>query len=365
MAPLYLALMDHYPNDTKVCITGQHRQMLDPVLSLFQIKPDYDLNIMRPGQDLADITCRTLKGLKTVFSDWRPDNVLVHGDTTTSVAAALAAFYERITVGHVEAGLRTYNLESPWPEEMNRQVTSRIAKWHFAPTTIARDNLLNEGVLQKNIFVTGNTVIDALKLMGKRLDSEPSLASEYIKKSGLTLKHEKMILVTGHRRENFGDGLRQICKALKKIAENYDVDVVYPVHLNPNVRGPVREFLDQVPNIHLIEPLDYGSFVTLMKLSTLILTDSGGIQEEAPALGKPVLVMRDTTERPEAITAGTAKLVGTDAESIYSSTMELLSDTEQYTQMISAKNPFGDGNASEKIIQVIKNAHGKNMESTN
>ena len=354
MAPVYHALRERCGSQAKICVSGQHRQMLDSVMDLFSMTPDFDLDIMQPGQDLTDVTCRTLVGLRDVFRGWRPDHVLVHGDTTTSLAAALAAFYAGIPVGHVEAGLRTYNLASPWPEEMNRQATSRIAKWHFAPTAAAKANLLGEGVPDTAIFVTGNTVIDALISMSARLEEEPDAEGNLLRELGLSFACKRLVLVTGHRRENFGHGLEQICVALKRIAEYPDVEIVYPVHLNPNVREPVTRLLGGLSNVHLFEPLDYRSFVLLMKRSTLILTDSGGIQEEAPSLGKPVLVMRDTTERPEAIAAGTALLVGTDADSIYRVTIELLEDEQRYALMSNAVNPFGDGQASRRIVEALE-----------
>ena len=354
MAPVYHALRERYGGDTKICVSGQHRQMLDSVMNQFSMIADFDLNIMQPGQDLTDVTCRTLTGLRDVFRSWRPDHVLVHGDTTTSVAAALAAFYEGIPVGHVEAGLRTHNLASPWPEEMNRQITSRIAKWHFAPTEKARANLLREGFSDARIFVTGNTVIDALKFIGAQLQSKPEAERELLDRLGLSMDCNLTVLVTGHRRENFGHGLEQICLALKRIANHPNVEIIYPVHLNPKVREPVLRLLGKLPNVHLCEPLDYQDFVILMKRSTLILTDSGGIQEEAPSLGKPVLVMRDTTERPEAIAAGTAMLVGTDADSIYRATIKLLQDKQYYARMSNVKNPFGDGQAFRRIIEALE-----------
>ena len=343
--------------DVKVCVTAQHREMLDQALELFNITPDYDLDIMRPKQDLFDVTSHVLNGMKQVLVKECPNIVLVHGDTTTTMATAMAAFYLNIPVGHVEAGLRTYNLKSPFPEEFNRQLTTRIAKFHFAPTQNARQNLLNEQIPDSQIYVTGNTVIDTLLSMVKKarltnfsktiLESMPFLR----KKTG---KSSCIILVTGHRRENFGQGFEEICHALHDIAyENQDVHVIYPVHLNPNVREPVNRILSNINNVHLIEPMDYLTFIKLMDLSYLILTDSGGIQEEAPSLGKPVLLMRDTTERPEAVEAGTGKLVGTSKEEIVIMVNQLLTNNEFYTQMSRAHNPYGDGNASHTICDVL------------
>lgn len=344
--------------NTRVCVTAQHRSMLDQVLSIFNIKVHYDLNIMKPNQNLYDITSNVLLKMNDVLNDFKPDLVLVHGDTTTTSATSLACFYQKIPVGHVEAGLRTGNIYSPWPEEMNRKLTGAIAKYHFAPTSTSRDNLLNEGVLKKNIFVTGNTVIDALFMITKRIKKDSKLKAkieEEISKYGYKInKNRRLILVTGHRRENFGDGFINICKALKKIAlKNKDVDILYPVHLNPNVQKPVYEILSGIENIYLIEPIDYLPFVYLMNEAFIIVTDSGGIQEEAPSLGKPVLVMRDTTERPEAVTAGTVKIVGTKKEKIFGEASKLLSDKKIYDNMSKAHNPYGDGKACPRIVKQI------------
>ena len=358
MAPLVKALQkdtEHF--ETRVCVTAQHRQMLDQVLEVFGITPEYDLNIMAPNQDLYDITAKVLLGLREVLKDFRPDTVLVHGDTTTSMAASLAAFYMQIPVGHVEAGLRTYNMLSPWPEEMNRQVTDRICTYYFAPTEQSRANLLQENIDAKKIFITGNTVIDAL-LMAVDIISTTAGVKEKMAKElqekGYTVGDREYILVTGHRRENFGDGFLHICKAIKELAALHpEMDIVYPVHLNPNVQKPVYELLSGLSNVYLISPLDYLPFIYAMQHSTLLLTDSGGVQEEAPSLGKPVLVMRDTTERPEAVEAGTVKLVGTDAEAIVSNVTALLQDKEMYKRMSETHNPYGDGQACERIIAAI------------
>ena len=348
---------------TIVCVTGQHREMLDQVLRLFDIVPEYDLNIMKPNQDLYDITSRILLGMRNVLREVQPDIVLVHGDTTTSMAAALAAFYQQIPVGHVEAGLRTGNIYSPWPEEMNRLITGRITTHHFSPTPLAKENLLREHVDEKQIIVTGNTVIDALQMVVKRLAEDKALANEVaakINQMGYDVQRldgkRRMVLITGHRRENFGEGFMNICHAIKHLAEQYqDVDFVYPMHLNPNVRKPVLEILgDKAENVFLIEPLDYLPFVYMMQHSTLILTDSGGVQEEAPGLGKPVLVMRDTTERPEAVEAGTVLLVGTDQQKIEQGVTMLLEDADTYRKMSEAVNPYGDGLACERIVNKLK-----------
>ena len=359
MAPLVKALQkdtEHF--ETRVCVTAQHRQMLDQVLEVFGITPEYDLNIMAPNQDLYDITAKVLLGLREVLKDFRPDTVLVHGDTTTSMAASLAAFYMQIPVGHVEAGLRTYNMLSPWPEEMNRQVTDRICTYYFAPTEQSRANLLQENIDAKKIFITGNTVIDAL-LMAVDIISTTAGVKEKMAKElqekGYTVGYREYILVTGHRRENFGDGFLHICKAIKELAALHpEMDIVYPVHLNPNVQKPVYELLSGLSNVYLISPLDYLPFIYAMQHSTLLLTDSGGVQEEAPSLGKPVLVMRDTTERPEAVEAGTVKLVGTDAEAIVSNVTALLLDKEMYKRMSETHNPYGDGQACERIIAALR-----------
>lgn len=359
MAPLVKTLQkdtEHF--ETRVCVTAQHRQMLDQVLEVFGITPEYDLNIMAPNQDLYDITAKVLLGLREVLKDFRPDTVLVHGDTTTSMAASLAAFYMQIPVGHVEAGLRTYNMLSPWPEEMNRQVTDRICTYYFAPTEQSRANLLQENIDAKKIFITGNTVIDAL-LMAVDIISTTAGVKEKMAKElqekGYTVGDREYILVTGHRRENFGDGFLHICKAIKELAALHpEMDIVYPVHLNPNVQKPVYELLSGLSNVYLISPLDYLPFIYAMQHSTLLLTDSGGVQEEAPSLGKPVLVMRDTTERPEAVEAGTVKLVGTDAEAIVSNVTALLQDKEMYKRMSETHNPYGDGQACERIIAALR-----------
>ena len=359
MAPLVKALQkdtEHF--ETRVCVTAQHRQMLDQVSEVFGITPEYDLNIMAPNQDLYDITAKVLLGLREVLKDFRPDTVLVHGDTTTSMAASLAAFYMQIPVGHVEAGLRTYNMLSPWPEEMNRQVTDRICTYYFAPTEQSRANLLQENIDAKKIFITGNTVIDAL-LMAVDIISTTAGVKEKMAKElqekGYTVGDREYILVTGHRRENFGDGFLHICKAIKELAALHpEMDIVYPVHLNPNVQKPVYELLSGLSNVYLISPLDYLPFIYAMQHSTLLLTDSGGVQEEAPSLGKPVLVMRDTTERPEAVEAGTVKLVGTNAEAIVSNVTALLLDKEMYKRMSETHNPYGDGQACERIIAALR-----------
>ena len=359
MAPLVKALQkdtEHF--ETRVCVTAQHRQMLDQVLEVFGITPEYDLNIMAPNQDLYDITAKVLLGLREVLKDFRPDTVLVHGDTTTSMAASLAAFYMQIPVRHVEAGLRTYNMLSPWPEEMNRQVTDRICTYYFAPTEQSKVNLLQENIDAKKIFITGNTVIDAL-LMAVDIISTTAGVKEKMAKElqekGYTVGDREYILVTGHRRENFGDGFLHICKAIKELAALHpEMDIVYPVHLNPNVQKPVYELLSGLSNVYLISPLDYLPFIYAMQHSTLLLTDSGGVQEEAPSLGKPVLVMRDTTERPEAVEAGTVKLVGTNAEAIVSNVTALLLDKEMYKRMSETHNPYGDGQACERIIAALR-----------
>ena len=353
-----------YPLDfeTLVCVTGQHRQMLDQVLEIFDIKPDFDLNIMKQGQDLYDVTSRVLLGLRDVFREVRPDVVLVHGDTTTSTAAALAAFYQQIPVGHVEAGLRTHNIYSPWPEEMNRQLTGRIATYNFAPTPLSEKNLLAEGVRAESIYVTGNTVIDALYWVVNLIKGNQELSAELsaqLSRAGYEVdRQRRLVLITGHRRENFGEGFISMCEAIKALTENFpEVDFVYPMHLNPNVRRPIHEVfgedLSNLGNMFFIEPLEYLSFVYLMERSTLVLTDSGGIQEEAPGLGKPVLVMRDTTERPEALEAGTVKLVGTNFNQIVSEVSALLTDTAYYEKMSKAVNPYGDGLACKRIVEVL------------
>lgn len=351
---------------TLVCVTGQHREMLDQVLHIFDIQPDYDLNIMKQGQDLYDVTSRVLLGLREVLKEARPDVVLVHGDTTTSTAAALAAFYAQIPVGHVEAGLRTHNIYSPWPEEMNRQLTGRMATWHFAPTPLSRQNLLAENVAEAQITVTGNTVIDALYWVVDKIKHDATLAQQLdaeLQRAGYDVQRlaggRKLVLITGHRRENFGDGFIHMCTAIKDLTQRYpQVDFVYPMHLNPNVRKPIHEVFGQdlsgLGNMFFIEPLEYLSFVHLMEKSHIVLTDSGGIQEEAPGLGKPVLVMRDTTERPEALTAGTVKLVGTDYDKIVSAVSILLDDEAAYQAMSRAVNPYGDGKACGRIVDTLR-----------
>ena len=365
MCPLVKEFQKHSDEfETIVCVTGQHREMLDQVLRIFEVTPDYDLNIMKQGQDLTDVTSRVLTGMRDVFKECRPDVVLVHGDTTTSTAAALAAFYAQIPVGHVEAGLRTHNLMSPWPEEMNRQVTGRIATYNFSPTPLSESNLKAENALGQ-IFVTGNTVIDALHMVVDKLQSDKSLATEQdevLLNAGYDVSRlkdgKKLVLITGHRRENFGDGFIRMVTAMKDLSEKYtDVDFVYPMHLNPNVRKPIHEVFGEdltvYSNFFFIEPLQYLEFVYLMDKSTIVLTDSGGIQEEAPGLGKPVLVMRDTTERPEALTSGTVHLVGTDYDKIFCEVSTLLEDAEAYAKMSHAVNPYGDGQACRRIAEAI------------
>lgn len=367
MAPL-VKEFEKYPNDfqTIVCVTGQHREMLDQVLNLFEIKPHYDLNIMKQGQDLYDVTARVLVGMRDVLKEAQPDVVLVHGDTTTSTAAALAAFYQQIPVGHVEAGLRTHNIYSPWPEEMNRLITGRIATYHFSPTQLSRQNLLKENVSDESIIVTGNSVIDALYWVVDKIKNDEALnheLKEILRNAGYDVSRldngKKLILITGHRRENFGDGFINMCTAIKDLTNKYpDVDFVYPMHLNPNVRKPIHEVfgedLSDLGNMFFIEPLEYLSFVYLMEKSTIVLTDSGGIQEEAPGLGKPVLVMRDTTERPEALDAGTVKLVGTNYDKIVKEISALLEDENYYEKMNKAVNPYGDGLACGRIVEKLR-----------
>lgn len=365
--------------ETVVCVTGQHREMLDQVLDIFDITPDYDLNIMKQGQDLYDVTSRVLLGMRDVLKEVQPDVVLVHGDTTTSTASAMAAFYQQIPVAHIEAGLRTHNIYSPWPEEMNRLITGRIATYNFSPTDLSRQNLLDEGVKEDCIYVTGNTVIDALYWVINKIDSDKELRDNLAKelleagydisrldekvvdeaKADSVGRNRRLVLITGHRRENFGDGFINMCTAIKDLSESYpDVDFVYPMHLNPNVRKPIHEVfgenLDELKNMFFIEPLEYLSFVNLMSKANIVLTDSGGIQEEAPGLGKPVLVMRDTTERPEAVTAGTVKLVGTNYDAIMDNMHKLLDDVEEYNKMSKAVNPYGDGKACPRIIEGLK-----------
>lgn len=366
MAPLVKEFLKHRDKfETTVCVTGQHRQMLDQVLSIFGIKPDYDLDIMKPGQDLYDVTARVLTGMRDVLREVNPSAVLVHGDTTTSMAAALAAYYQQIPVGHVEAGLRTYDIYSPWPEEMNRQITGRIARWHFSPTGRSQGNLIKEGVLPDHIYVTGNTVIDALYWVVGKIKETPELESDLRKElseSGYDVSRldqgRRLVLITGHRRENFGQGFLNICHSIRDLSKKYpEVDFVYPMHLNPNVRKPIHEVfgedLSGLGNIFFIEPLEYLGFVYLMEKSYMILTDSGGVQEEAPGLGKPVLVMRDTTERPEAVDAGTVSLVGTSYERIMDGVSRLLDDTTEYARMSTAVNPYGDGLACSRIVDVF------------
>jgi UDP-N-acetylglucosamine 2-epimerase (non-hydrolysing) len=354
MAPIVQALKEFQSYDVCVCVTAQHREMLDKVLELFQIVPDYDLDIMRADQDLTDITSRVLIGLRNVFRDIRPDIVLVHGDTTTTFSAALAAFYERISVGHVEAGLRTGNIYSPWPEEMNRRLTDIVSSIHFAPTESARQNLMKEGIDSSSIVVTGNTVVDALQSTATFIDTDSAMRHKLDAQFRFIDVKKRLIVVTGHRRENYGTGLENICAAIKHLATRQDVQIVYPMHLNPNVRDPVLRLLANEPQVHLIEPLDYLPFVYLMRKAYLILTDSGGIQEEAPSLGKPVLVMREETERQEAIKAGTAKLVGTDITNIVSMATHLLDDPMMYERMTTSINPYGDGKAATRIVAAIK-----------
>lgn len=367
MAPL-VKEFQKYPEDfrTVVCVTGQHREMLDQVLEIFEIKPDYDLNIMKQGQDLYDVTAKVLLGMRDILKEEHPDVVLVHGDTTTSTAAALAAFYQQIPVGHVEAGLRTHNIYSPWPEEMNRQLTGRIAEYDFAPTPLSRRNLEQEGVRPEKISVTGNTVIDALYMVVDKIRNDAALSTrleDELRSAGYDVVRlgagRRLVLITGHRRENFGEGFISMCRAIKTLTEKYpDTDFVYPMHLNPNVRRPIHEVFGDNPtglgNMFFIEPLEYLSFVFLMERSFIVLTDSGGIQEEAPGLGKPVLVMRDTTERPEAVDAGTVKLVGTDYGRIVGETSRLLDDSAAYNAMSHAVNPYGDGLACKRIVGALK-----------
>jgi UDP-N-acetylglucosamine 2-epimerase (non-hydrolysing) len=356
MAPLALKLQQNIEDfETKVCVTGQHRQMLDQVLELFNLKPDFDLNLMKPGQTLSDVTSGVLKGLEQVFEQWKPDIILVHGDTATTFAASLAGYYHKIKIGHVEAGLRTGDLYSPWPEEANRQLTGVLANYHFAPTNSSYQNLIKENVNPETIIVTGNTVIDALLQVKDKVEQDEDLIQKFEQEFKFLDKSKKLILVTGHRRENFGQGFLNICTALANLAKKYsDIQIVYPVHLNPNVQKPVNELLSGINNIFLIQPQDYLPFVYLMNRSYLILTDSGGIQEEAPSLGKPVLVMRDTTERPEAVDAGTVRLVGTDVSTIEKSVSELLENTSLYNAMAAAHNPYGDGTSCQQIIDFLK-----------
>lgn len=354
MAPLILELEAEQQIESKVCVTGQHREMLDQVLDLFEIEPDFDLNIMKNGQDLTDVTVAILNGMRNVFSEYTPDVVLVHGDTATTFAASVAAYYHKIPVAHVEAGLRTGNMYSPWPEEGNRKLTGSLASMHFSPTPVSRNNLIKEGVADRSIYVTGNTVIDALFKVVGLIEKNIELKKSFEKTFDFLDQGRKVVLVTGHRRESFGEGFERICRALAQIALEFpEVDIVYPVHLNPNVREPVNRFLGETENVFLIEPQDYLPFVYLMSRAYIILTDSGGIQEEAPSLGKPVLVMRDTTERPEAVHAGTVLLVGTDTQRITENMCRLLTDPSAYQEMSFAHNPYGDGKASEKIVKAL------------
>jgi len=354
MVPVVKALAACPAIEAKVCVTAQHREMLDQVLKLFEIVPDYDLNIMKKGQSLTGVTTAVLSGMENVLADFRPDRVLVHGDTTTTFTTSLAAFYQQIPVGHVEAGLRTGNLYSPWPEEANRKLTGALADLHFAPTNLSKQNLLNEGVKESSIVLTGNTVIDALLSVREMISQDASLQSQFTGQFSFLADNRRFMLVTGHRRESFGGGFESICSALREIATEYpELDIVYPVHLNPKVQEPVNRLLSDLSNVYLVEPLDYLPFVYLMDRSFIVLTDSGGIQEEAPSLGKPVLVMRDTTERPEAVEAGTVLLVGTDKEKIVSEVKRLLDDEEAYKKMSFAHNPYGDGQASKRIVDAI------------
>lgn len=354
MAPLVQTFRSDVNVELKLCVTGQHREMLDQVLALFGLIPDFDLDIMKKGQDLTDVTVRILTSLRTLFTSYRPDVVLVHGDTATTFATSLAAYYHQIKVGHVEAGLRTGNIYSPWPEEANRKLTGVIAHYHFAPTETAKDNLLKENIPSENIIVTGNTVIDALHVITAKIQQDNTLQAEFNLQFDYLNKYQRLLLVTGHRRENFGDGFESICHALAELAKKYtDTAIVYPMHLNPNVREPVQRLVGNMDNIFLIEPLEYMPFVYLMNRSNVILTDSGGIQEEAPSLGKPVLVMRDTTERPEAVDAGTVKLVGTNTQKIIDEVSQLFDSQSAYNAMSFAHNPYGDGKASQRIVRYI------------
>jgi UDP-N-acetylglucosamine 2-epimerase (non-hydrolysing) len=353
MAPVVKAISDSTDLECKICVTAQQREMLDQVLELFDITPDYDLDLMTPNQSLTEVTARVITELQPVLSEVNPDLALVHGDTTTTMAASIASFYQKIPVGHVEAGLRTHNIYSPWPEEFNRQLTSRIASFNFAPTSLSKDNLLAEGVDKDSIVVTGNTVIDALLTVVEKVRHSAELQPSFKERFNFLDPNKKLLLVTGHRRENFGEGFQNICKAINELAADSEVQIVYPVHLNPNVQGPVYGLLAELDNVHLIDPLDYLPFVYLMDRSHIILTDSGGIQEEAPSLGKPVLVMRDTTERPEAIDEGTARLVGTNASNIVREVRNLLDSDVEYETMSRAHNPYGDGQASGRIVKAI------------
>lgn len=358
-APLVRALQAADGIEARLCVTAQHRQMLDQVLDLFQLVPDFDLDIMEPGQGLTEVTCNVLTGLRNVLEEFQPDRVLVHGDTTTTFAASLAAYYARIPVGHVEAGLRTGNIYAPWPEEINRKLTGSIADRHYAPTAWAKENLLRENVPEEQVIVTGNTVIDALLWVDRRLDENKGLKGRIAEQFPFFDRERRCILVTGHRRESFGQGFENICHALSRLAERDDVQIVYPVHLNPNVQEPVYRLLGRKANIHLIEPVDYLPFIYLMRNAYLVITDSGGIQEEAPSLGKPVLVMRDTTERPEAVAAGTVQLVGSDREAIVTAAQRLLDDRQYYETISFAHNPYGDGQACQRIVDDLMRLHFK------
>ncbi len=353
MAPVVKACRARPELEVKVCVTAQHRQMLDQVMDIFGLTADFDLNVMAPNQTLADVTCKVLKGMEGVFAEWKPDMILVQGDTTTVMAAAMSAFYHKIAIGHVEAGLRTGNLYSPWPEEANRLLAGCLANQHYAPTPRSRDNLLKENKDPKTVFVTGNTVIDALHEAVKIMDGDEALKARLAAQFPFLDSAKRLVLVTGHRRENFGDGFIHICNAIRRVAERPDVQVVYPMHMNPNVRKPVNEILGGLSNVHLIEPLDYLSFLYMMRQSYLIMTDSGGVQEEAPSLGKPVIVMRDTTERPEAVEAGTVILAGTETDAMASAAERLLDDRDFYDKMARAVNPYGDGLASRRIAELV------------
>ena len=353
LAPLISILKNQPQCETRVCVTAQHREMLDQALNIFNIQPDYDLNLMKPGQDLTDITSGVLLEMRKVLKKWRPDWLVVQGDTSTTFSASLAGFYEKIRIAHVEAGLRTWNNYLPWPEEMNRRLTSSLSTLHFSPTPWAKQNLISENIPEDRIHVTGNTVIDALLKITEKIKMDTALQDSLIEKFSFLDGQKKIVLVTGHRRENFGEAFENICNALKELSQNHNLQIVYPVHLNPNITEPVNHILGQVDNVYLIEPLDYVSFVYLMNMSTLILTDSGGVQEEAPSLGKPVLVMRDTTERPEGVEAGTVKLVGTQSDVIVRETNALLEETALYEKMAQTHNPYGDGKAAEKIVREL------------
>jgi UDP-N-acetylglucosamine 2-epimerase (non-hydrolysing) len=353
LAPLISILKNQPQCETRVCVTAQHREMLDQALNIFNIQPDYDLNLMKPGQDLTDITSGVLLEMRKVLKKWRPDWLVVQGDTSTTFSASLAGFYEKIRIAHVEAGLRTWNNYLPWPEEMNRRLTSSLSTLHFSPTPWAKQNLISENIPEDRIHVTGNTVIDALLQITEKIKMDKALQDSLVEKFSFLDGQKKIVLVTGHRRENFGEAFENICNALKELSQNHNLQIVYPVHLNPNITEPVNHILGQIDNVYLVEPLDYVSFVYLMNMSTLILTDSGGVQEEAPSLGKPVLVMRDTTERPEGVEAGTVKLVGTQTDVIVRETNSLLEETALYEKMAQIHNPYGDGKAVEKIVREL------------